>query len=132
MKKLLAVAVVLLVPRAAFAQELPTDPSQPPDSQDTEHDVRIVGNKADSLQKVPGSGTVITEEQLRRQQPVDTAEVLRRVPGVQVRQEYSGGSRLDISIRGLESGRSRRVLLLEDGIPIALNPYSSRTSITHP
>src|SRR6185436_10969092 len=32
--------------------------------------------------------------------------------------------RFDISIRGLDSGRSRRVLLLEDGVPIALNPYS--------
>lgn len=124
MKRVLFTAALLLVPRAAFAQELPKDPSQPVDSQDTEHDVRIVGNKADSLQKVPGSGTVITEEQLKRQQPVDTAEVLRRIPGVQVRQEFSGGSRIDISIRGLESGRSRRVLMLEDGIPIALNPYS--------
>lgn len=123
MKRALA-ALVLLAPRAAFAQELPPDPSQPPDARDDEHDVRIVGSKADSLQRVPGSGTVITEEQLRRQQPVDTAEALRRVPGVQVRQEYSGGSRIDISIRGLEAGRSRRVLMLEDGIPLALNPYS--------
>src|SRR5439155_18611980 len=57
-------------------------------------------------------------------QPVDSAEMLRRVPGVQVRQEYSGGSRIDISIRGLESGRSRRVLLLEDGVPLARNHYS--------
>jgi Fe(3+) dicitrate transport protein len=87
-------------------------------------EVRIVGSRADSLQKVPGSGTVIGTKELKRAQPVDTAEMLRRVPGVQVRQEFSGGSRIDVSIRGLESGRSRRVLMLEDGIPMALNPYT--------
>jgi Fe(3+) dicitrate transport protein len=87
-------------------------------------EVHVIGNRADSLQRVAGSGTLITAKDLKRAQPVDTAEMLRRVPGIQVRQEYSGGSRIDISIRGLESGRSRRVLLLEDGIPIALNPYA--------
>ena len=89
-----------------------------------ELEVRVVGSRADALQKVPGSGTVIGTKELKRAQPVDTAEMLRRVPGVQVRQEFSGGSRIDVSIRGLESGRSRRVLMLEDGIPMALNPYS--------
>lgn len=87
-------------------------------------EVRVVGSHADALQRIPGSGTVIGTKDIERAQPVDTAEMLRRVPGVQVRQEYSGGSRLDISVRGLESGRSRRVLLLEDGIPISLNPYA--------
>jgi len=50
--------------------------------------------------------------------------MLRKVPGVQVRQDYGGGNRLDISIRGIEAGRGRKVLILEDGIPMALNPYS--------
>ena len=99
-------------------------PSTPAEREVHEVEVRVIGNKADSLSKVSGSGTLITAKDLKRAEPVDTAEMLRRVPGVQVRQEYSGGSRLDISIRGLESGRSRRVLLLEDGIPMSLNPYS--------
>lgn len=86
--------------------------------------MRVIGSRADSLQKTPGSGTIITEKDLKRAQPVDTAEMLRRVPGVQVRQEYGGGNRIDISVRGLEGGRSRRVLILEDGIPVAINPYS--------
>jgi Fe(3+) dicitrate transport protein len=102
----------------------PVEPPPPPEPKVAEVEVRVIGNKADALQKVPGAGTLISTKDLKRAQPVDTAEMLRRVPGVQVRQEYSGGSRLDISIRGLESGRSRRVLLLEDGIPMSLNPYS--------
>ena len=87
-------------------------------------EVRVIGDRADSLQKVPGSGTVITRQEMQRADPYNMSEMLRRVPGVQVREEFGGGQRLDISVRGLESGRSRRVLVLEDGVPIALNPYA--------
>lgn len=87
-------------------------------------EVRVIGSRADSIHMLPGSGTVVGEKDIKRAQPVDTAEMLRRVPGVQVRQDYGGGNRIDISVRGLEGGRSRRVLILEDGIPLAINPYS--------
>jgi Fe(3+) dicitrate transport protein len=96
---------------------------EPPKPEDTV-EVRVIGDRADALQRVPGSGTVIGSKDLKRAHPVDAAEMLRRVPGVQVRQETGGGNRIDISIRGLEGGRSRRVLVLEDGIPVAINPYS--------
>lgn len=102
----------------------PPEPAQAAAPDERIPEVRVVASHADALQRIPGSGTVIGTKDIERAQPVDTAEMLRRVPGVQVRQEYSGGSRLDISVRGLESGRSRRVLLLEDGIPISLNPYA--------
>ncbi len=139
-KRLVAFAIAMALPIDALAQEQPTvapadattAPLEPPpnpgvaepSAPERDIEVRVVGNRADSLQKVPGSGTVIGSKDLKRAQPTDAAEMIRRVPGVQVRQEFSGGSRIDISIRGLESGRSRRVLLLEDGIPLALNPYS--------
>ncbi len=86
--------------------------------------MRVIGSKPDSLQRVPGSGTVVTRQELERADPQDVGEMLRRVPGVEVRQENGGGQRLDIGIHGLDSGRSRHVLVLEDGIPIALNPYA--------
>lgn len=110
-------------PTAGVVADDVAPPKKHPDREDVA-EVRVIGSKADALQKTPGSGTVITQKDLQRAQPVDTAEMLRRVPGVQVRQEYGGGNRIDISIRGLEGGRSRRVLMLEDGIPISINPYS--------
>ena len=107
------------------AAATPEEPKpEPPPQREKDLEVRVIGDRADGLQRVPGSGTVIGEKDLKRAQPVDTAEMLRRVPGVQVRQEYGGGNRLDISVRGLEGGRSRRVLVLEDGIPISINPYA--------
>lgn len=128
----LLLSIVLAWEARASAQEAPSEPPpETPPPSDTKKkpaedvaEVRVIGSKADALQKTPGSGTLITKKDLERAQPVDTAEMLRRVPGVQVRQEYGGGNRIDISVRGLEGGRSRRVLLLEDGIPIAINPYS--------
>lgn len=133
---IVGVSVCLAWSSAARAQE--PEPSGPPptpadgdaaakpDEQKAERtvEVHVIGDRADALQKVPGSGTVIKSKDLQRAAPVDAAEMLRRVPGVQVRQEYGGGNRLDISIRGLEGGRSRRVLVLEDGIPVSINPYS--------
>lgn len=87
-------------------------------------EVRVIGDKADSLPKVPGSGTVVSRKEIERAQAVETAELLRRVPGIQAREDFGGGGRLDIGVRGLDAGRSRRVLLLEDGMPMALNPYT--------
>lgn len=87
-------------------------------------EVRVIGDKADSLQKIPGSGTLITHKEIERADPYDSAEMLRRVPGVTATQQEGGGLRLDIGVHGLDPGRSRRVLVLEDGIPLAINPYS--------
>src|SRR5262249_22077577 len=103
--------------------EPPSEGVAAPKPEEKDIEVRVIGNRADSLQKIPGSGTVISSKDLKRADPYNSAEMLRRVPGVQVREDFSGGSRLDISIRGLESGRGRRILMLEDGVPMSLNPY---------
>jgi Fe(3+) dicitrate transport protein len=123
-----AVMSIALFAGAARAQDA-TSPAQPPPAQPPPPppeapEVRVIGDKADSLQKVPGSGTVISQQEIERTQPYDAGEILRRVPGVQVRQEEGGGFRLDLGVRGLDPGRARRVLILEDGIPISLNPYA--------
>jgi Fe(3+) dicitrate transport protein len=98
------------------------EPAPPRDKEATE--VRIIGSKADSLQKIPGSGTIITSKEIQNAQPYDVAELLNRAPGITARQEQEGGARLDIGVRGLDPGRSRSLLVLEDGIPMSLNPYA--------
>ena len=110
-------------PSDAPPSDAPPTTAQAPASREPA-EVRVIGAKADSLQRVPGSGTLVSKKDIERAAPLDLAEMLRRVPGVQARQEYGGGGRLDISIRGLDAGRSRRILMLEDGIPISINPYS--------
>lgn len=111
---------------ALAADPAPADPpaSAPPPPAPEPTEIRVIGNKTDSLQKIPGSGHVITTKEFERTSPYDAAEMLRRVPGLVVRQEEGGGGRLDIGVRGLDPGRSRRVLVLEDGMPVAINPYA--------
>jgi Fe(3+) dicitrate transport protein len=108
----------------ASAQELDDEPSATEVDDEDTIEVRVIGNQADAMQRVPGSGTVIGPEEIERADPQDAAELVRRLPGVNVRQDRGGGGRLDIGVRGLDPGRSRRVLLLEDGVPISNNPYA--------
>lgn len=88
---------------------------------DNESSVTVVGR---DLPRVSGSVSVVSRRDLRLQQPLSVNEAMRRNTGVSIRDEDGMGLRPNISIRGLDGTRSRRVLLLEDGVPIALNPYS--------
>lgn len=86
-------------------------------------DVQVIGSGDDALQKLPGSGAVVGAQAVAKALPQSAGELARRVPGVRVREEEGSGLRLNIGVRGLDPTRSRRVLLLEDGVPIAINPY---------
>ena len=85
--------------------------------------VTVVGATADALARIPGAATAISERQIRAQQPLSANEVLRTVPGVHIQEEEGAGLRANIGIRGLDPDRSRSVLVLEDGVPVALAPY---------
>jgi Fe(3+) dicitrate transport protein len=124
---LLLAAPLLLWPRSARSDEPPparTDEPPPARADQPVAEVRVIGDKADALQKIPGSGTLVTTKEIERAQPVDVAEMLRRVAGLTATQEEGGGLRLDVGIHGLDPGRSRRVLILEDGVPVSVNPYA--------
>jgi len=86
--------------------------------------IEVVGEAEETLREIPGSVASISQEELTVSKPMDANEVLRRVPGVTLREDSGPvGLRLNVGIRGLNPDRSRKVLMLEDGIPIALAPY---------
>ena len=85
--------------------------------------VEVIGKRADALARLPGSAAVISSEELTIRQPVSANEVLRTLPGVHIQEEEGVGLRANIGIRGLDPDRSRTVLVLEDGLPVALAPY---------
>ncbi len=113
-------------PSVAWAQPAPSpsaSPSPPADDDDSGEAI-VRGSSARAMARIPGATTVISEREMQRTQPLSANEALRRVPGVYVRDEEGMGLRPNISIRGMDPTRSRRVLVLEDGIPISLAPYS--------
>jgi Fe(3+) dicitrate transport protein len=94
--------------------------------------VEVVGEAPEALAKIPGSTGVIGAETLERSRPLSAREVLRETPGVHVKEEDAFGLLLNVGVRGLDARRSSRVLLLEDGMPINLGPYSDPSARYHP
>ncbi len=85
--------------------------------------VEVVGSRADALARLPGSGAVMSAQELHALQPLSANEALRTIPGVNVQQEEGVGLRANVGVRGLDPDRSRTLLVLEDGVPVALAPY---------
>lgn len=86
--------------------------------------IKVVGDPA-RIERIPGSAHVLTEEDIRTQSYDDINRALRKVPGVYVREEDGFGIFPNISIRGVDTSRSAKVTLMEDGILTAPAPYSA-------
>lgn len=96
-------------------------------------DGEVLGGTGDSatvrgsrrgLERVSGAASTLGRQDLERMQPQTPQEALRALPGLYVRDEDGVGLRFNISLRGLDPTRSRRMVLLEDGMPTAINPYA--------
>lgn len=92
----------------------------------------VIGTGPNALAHIPGSGRVITKEDLERNHRLTINEALREVPGVNVRDEDGFGLRPNIGIRGLNPTRSTKVHIMEDGVPIMLMPYGDASSYYFP
>jgi Fe(3+) dicitrate transport protein len=86
-------------------------------------EIAVISQRGQGLARVPGSAAVVTQAEMQAIVPASGNEVLRRVPGLHVQEEEGFGLRANVGIRGLDPDRSRAVLMLEDGVPVALNPY---------
>lgn len=85
--------------------------------------VVVSGSRVGVLRHLPGSAAFIDHNYLKQTQPISGNEVLRNISGINVVEEEGAGLRANIGIRGLDPDRSRTVLVLEDGVPVALAPY---------
>ncbi len=92
----------------------------------------LIAGASEQIAKIPGSVDVLDSATLREARLFTFDEALRKVAGVYTRPEEGFGLRPNISIRGLNPTRSARVLLLEDGVPLAYAPYGDNASYYHP
>jgi Fe(3+) dicitrate transport protein len=99
-------------------------------------EVTVIGSRLveseDRLRRIPGSFDALSRETLTASHVFTTSEALRKLPGVTVRDEEGLGLRPNIGIRGLNPTRSGKLLLLEDGLPIAFAPYGDNATYYHP
>lgn len=92
----------------------------------------IVAGSREKAEKVPGAVTYIDADTLTRLDYSDVGRVLRLAPGVFVQDEEGFGLRPNIGIRGSGTDRSERVLIMEDGVPVAPAPYSAAAAYYFP
>lgn len=130
--KSIAVAVALTWSAAALAQQPPAadKKSAAGDADAVELEgVKVVGewlggHSERDVRRYPGARNLVGERELRHSGARNLEEGLRQSPGVQVRDETGLGILPNIGIRGLNPMRSERVMVLVDGVPIALAPYT--------
>lgn len=91
-----------------------------------------IGGFSEGGARIPGSVQVIDLPMLEQSRVMTVNEALRKVPGVHARDEEGLGLRPNLGLRGVNPTRSTKVLLLEDGIPLAYAPYGDNAAYYHP
>lgn len=86
--------------------------------------ITVIGSKKQA-KSMPGSATFLNTKDIQDQAQGNVHELLRKVPGVYVRDEEGFGLFTNISLRGVDPGRSQKVTIMEDGILAAPAPYSA-------
>jgi Fe(3+) dicitrate transport protein len=86
----------------------------------------------DALERTAGSLQFVSKDELEISRVYNFSEALRKIAGVNVRDEEGFGLRPNIGIRGTNPTRSTKILLLEDGLPLAYAPYGDNASYYHP
>lgn len=76
-----------------------------------------------NLQNFTSAGTRVTAEGLAEQRPANNHEVLARIPGVVTVADDGAARHSGIGIRGSPARRSRKVLVMEDGLSINFSTY---------
>ncbi len=104
----LAGYVITLQP-AALAQELLVSANS-------------IAGTPEIVSRTPGSVSIVDSAALNESKVVGFEEALRKMTGVYARPEEGFSLRPNIGIRGLNPARSTKVLLLEDGVPLAYAP----------
>ena len=90
--------------------------------------IEVVGQGVESISRLPGSVNLVTNETILVNQPLSTQDAIKNVPGVVVREEEGYGFIPNIGMRGLDPNRSQKLLVLEDGVPIAPSLFISNES----
>jgi len=83
-------------------------------------------------QDLSGSATYLDAEDIQRHSYGYINHVLRQVPGVYVRPDAGYGLFPNISLRGVDTGRSFKVTIMEDGVLSAPAPYSDPAAYYSP
>src|SRR5574343_928044 len=93
--------------------------------------VSVVGS-AEEAKDMPASAIYIGTEDIREQSYSDINRILRKAPGVNIREEDGFGLFPNISFRGVDTTRSAKITVMEDGVLVAPAAYSAPAAYYNP
>lgn len=94
--------------------------------------IDVIGESEQAISKQAGSVAVIKQEELEIMQPLSAQDALKSVPGIVIREEEGFGFIPNIGMRGLNPNRSQKLLVLEDGVPVAPGLFLANESYYSP
>jgi Fe(3+) dicitrate transport protein len=128
---------ILAQPSAGWADEKPKpakaqdavelqeiSPAKPKAGAEVLGEVKVIGSK-EKIREIAGSAAYLDEKEIQTHNYDDINRILKHVPGVYVREEDGFGLFPNISLRGVDPGRSSKTTLMEDGILTAPATYSA-------
>lgn len=119
----LSAAIALSLSTSVFAQQA--------QDKKTFEQITVIGS-AVALNDIPGSATLISEQELETFEYTDISRVLSSVPGVYVQEEDGYGLRPNIGMRGTGTGRNDKISVMEDGVLAAPAPYAAPSAYYFP
>ncbi len=129
------VLAAFAVPAAGQTQTAPTFPGAPVPADFGDvvslSAVSVIGSK-ENVERLPGSGVYIEAREIRTFAFDDINQVIRRTPGVYMRQEDGYGLFPNVSLRGVSTTRNGKLTIMEDGILMAPAPYSDPSAYYTP
>jgi len=85
--------------------------------------IDVHGILPDAISATPGAATSLGREDMEALRAYSLHDLLEAVPGLRTIDDDALGRRSAIGVRGAPPRRSRKTLLLEDGVPINLSAY---------
>ena len=86
----------------------------------------------DDVESLSGSGTYISSNIIKRNNFDNIDQVLKTIPGVYSREEDGYGIFPNISLRGVDPGRSQKLTIMEDGVLSQPAPYTDFSAYFNP
>ena len=93
--------------------------------------VTVIGSK-EALSVLPAAGDYLDLNEIRFNSYDNAHQVLIKSPGVYIQEEGGYGLLPNISLRGVDTHRSQKITLMEDGVPAAPAPYSAPSAYYAP
>jgi Fe(3+) dicitrate transport protein len=123
-KSLVALAILTTLSQTSLAAPSPDD--------DSNIEQMSIFGSDQSVNDIPGSAHMITEEQLEKFDYSDIMRTLTSIPGVYVLEEDGYGLRPNIGMRGTGQNRSEKVTIMEDNVLAAPAPYAAPSAYYFP